>query len=52
MRLINTAGKRSEFTVLADGKSSQAAVNFYAPPAYDKEGEPVGPLRRMLGAIG
>jgi oxalate decarboxylase/phosphoglucose isomerase-like protein (cupin superfamily) len=27
-------------------------INFYAPPAYDSEGEPVGTLRRMLGAIG
>jgi mannose-6-phosphate isomerase-like protein (cupin superfamily) len=28
------------------------SINFYAPPAYDADGEPVGTIRRMLGAIG
>jgi mannose-6-phosphate isomerase-like protein (cupin superfamily) len=38
--------------IVNSGKRSLRTINFYAPPAYDEEGEPVGPLRRMLGAIG
>ena len=38
--------------IVNSSKRSLRMINFYAPPAYDKEGEPVGPLRRMLGAIG
>jgi mannose-6-phosphate isomerase-like protein (cupin superfamily) len=37
--------------IVNSGKRSLRTINFYAPPAYDEEGEPVGPLRRMLGAI-
>jgi mannose-6-phosphate isomerase-like protein (cupin superfamily) len=38
--------------IVNTGKRSLRTINFYAPPAYDEEGEPVGTLRRMLGAIG
>jgi mannose-6-phosphate isomerase-like protein (cupin superfamily) len=38
--------------IVNSGKRPLRTINFYAPPAYDKEGEPVGKLRRVLGAIG
>lgn len=37
--------------IINTGKRSLRTINFYAPPAYDTKGEPVGTLRRMLGAI-
>jgi mannose-6-phosphate isomerase-like protein (cupin superfamily) len=37
--------------IVNTSKRSLRTINFYAPPAYDAEGEPVGALRRMLGAI-
>lgn len=30
------------------GKKSLVTLNFYAPPAYDKDGEPLGLLARIL----
>jgi mannose-6-phosphate isomerase-like protein (cupin superfamily) len=38
--------------IVNSGKRSLRTINFYAPPAYDEQGEPVGTLRRVLGAIG
>ena len=38
--------------IVNTGKQVLRSINFYAPPAYDEQGEPVGRLRRMLGAIG
>ena len=38
--------------ILNTGKRSLRTINFYVPPAYDSEGEPVGTLRRYLGAMG
>jgi mannose-6-phosphate isomerase-like protein (cupin superfamily) len=38
--------------IINTGKRSLRSINFYAPPAYNEEGEPVGTLRRVLGAIG
>jgi mannose-6-phosphate isomerase-like protein (cupin superfamily) len=37
--------------IVNSGKRSLRTINFYAPPAYDEQGEPVGTLRRVLGAI-
>jgi mannose-6-phosphate isomerase-like protein (cupin superfamily) len=37
--------------IINTGKRSLRTINFYAPPAYDEQGEPVGTLSRMLGAI-
>jgi mannose-6-phosphate isomerase-like protein (cupin superfamily) len=33
------------------GRQSMRTINFYAPPAYDDEGEPIGPLRGIVRAI-
>src|SRR4051812_11155690 len=38
--------------VVNTGKRLLRTINFYVPPAYDAEGEPIGALRRYLGAIG
>src|SRR5690349_15522432 len=38
--------------IINTGKRMLRTINFYAPPAYDAEGEPIGTLRRVLGAIG
>ena len=38
--------------IINTGKRSLRSINFYAPPAYDEGGEPVGTLRRVLGSIG
>jgi mannose-6-phosphate isomerase-like protein (cupin superfamily) len=38
--------------IVNSSKRSLRTINFYAPPAYDEEGEPIGTLRRVLGAIG
>src|SRR3954451_15985343 len=37
--------------IVNSGKRPLRAIILYAPPAYDAEGEPVGPLRRVLGAL-
>src|SRR5205809_6161675 len=37
--------------IVNSGKRSLRTINFYAPPAYDEQGEPVGTFRRVLGAI-
>ena len=37
--------------IINTGKRSLRTINFYAPPAYDEQGKPVGTLRRMLGAV-
>jgi mannose-6-phosphate isomerase-like protein (cupin superfamily) len=37
--------------IFNSGKRSLRTINFYTPPAYDDKGEPVGTLRRMLGAV-
>jgi len=37
--------------IVNSGKRSLRTINFYAPPAYDEQGEPVGTMRRGLGAI-
>jgi mannose-6-phosphate isomerase-like protein (cupin superfamily) len=37
--------------IINTGKRLLRTINFYAPPAYDSEGEPVGTVRRLLGAI-
>jgi mannose-6-phosphate isomerase-like protein (cupin superfamily) len=37
--------------IINTGKRPLRTINFYAPPAYDEHGEPVGTLRRMLGAV-
>jgi mannose-6-phosphate isomerase-like protein (cupin superfamily) len=37
--------------IINTSKRSLRTINFYVPPAYDAEGEPVGALRRYLGAI-
>jgi mannose-6-phosphate isomerase-like protein (cupin superfamily) len=37
--------------IVNSGKRSLRTINFYAPPAYDQQGEAVGTLRRVLGAI-
>lgn len=34
------------------GKRSMKAINFYAPPAYDENGEPISTLQNYLRAIG
>lgn len=33
------------------GKRSLRTINFYAPPAYDKDGEPLGIVRSYLRAV-
>lgn len=33
------------------GKKALRTINFYAPPAYDDEGKPIGPLRGIIRAI-
>ena len=38
--------------IINTGKRALRTINFYTPPAYDSEGEPLGRLRRMLGAVG
>jgi hypothetical protein len=37
--------------IVNSGKRSLRTINFYVPPAYDEQGEPVGTLRRVLGTI-
>jgi len=37
--------------IINTGKRLLRTINFYAPPAYDRDGEPVGRLRRVFGAI-
>ena len=34
------------------GQRSLRTINFYVPPAYDENGEPVGALRTYLRALG
>jgi mannose-6-phosphate isomerase-like protein (cupin superfamily) len=34
------------------GKRSMKTINFYAPPAFDEDGEPMGSLRGYLRALG
>jgi mannose-6-phosphate isomerase-like protein (cupin superfamily) len=38
--------------IVNSGKRPLRTINFYAPPAYDAEGEPVGSVRRFVGALG
>ncbi len=38
--------------IINTSKRVLRTINFYAPPAYDSEGEPVGALRRAFGALG
>jgi mannose-6-phosphate isomerase-like protein (cupin superfamily) len=38
--------------IVNSAKRALRTINFYAPPAYDAEGEPVGAVRRVLGALG
>jgi oxalate decarboxylase/phosphoglucose isomerase-like protein (cupin superfamily) len=38
--------------IINTSKRSLRTINFYSPPAYDSEGEPIGTLRRVFGAIG
>jgi mannose-6-phosphate isomerase-like protein (cupin superfamily) len=37
--------------IINTGTQPLRSINFYIPPAYDSEGEPVGRLRQMLGAV-
>src|SRR3954468_9403 len=37
--------------IINTGKRSLRTINFYAPPAYDEQGEPLSRLRRVLGAV-
>jgi mannose-6-phosphate isomerase-like protein (cupin superfamily) len=34
------------------GKRPMKTINFYAPPAYDEDGEPIGMLRTYLRSLG
>jgi mannose-6-phosphate isomerase-like protein (cupin superfamily) len=34
------------------GKRTMKTINFYAPPAYDEDGEPIGMLRTYLRSLG
>jgi mannose-6-phosphate isomerase-like protein (cupin superfamily) len=38
--------------IVNSGRRPLRTINFYAPPAYDSYAEPIGAVRRMLGAIG
>jgi mannose-6-phosphate isomerase-like protein (cupin superfamily) len=38
--------------IVNTGRRALRTINFYAPPAYDSDGEPIGALGRVLGAIG
>jgi mannose-6-phosphate isomerase-like protein (cupin superfamily) len=38
--------------ILNSGRGALRTINFYAPPAYDSDAEPIGAVGRMLGAIG
>jgi len=37
--------------IVNTGKADMRTINFYAPPAYDEEGEPMGTLKRTVRAI-
>src|SRR5881397_3309218 len=37
--------------VVNTGKSNMRTINFYAPPAYDEDGEPMGAVKRTIRAI-
>src|SRR3954470_14663034 len=37
--------------IVNSGKGEMRTINFYAPPAYDDEGEPMGAVKRTLRAI-
>jgi mannose-6-phosphate isomerase-like protein (cupin superfamily) len=37
--------------IINTGKRSLRTINFYTPPAYDSEGEPLSRLRQVLGAV-
>src|SRR3954451_2776360 len=41
--------KRELHKILTCGGRPLGTINFYAPPAYDTEGKPVGAVRRVLG---
>jgi mannose-6-phosphate isomerase-like protein (cupin superfamily) len=37
--------------IVNTGKAEMRTVNFYAPPAYDEQGEPMGAIKRTMRAI-
>jgi mannose-6-phosphate isomerase-like protein (cupin superfamily) len=45
-------GKGELHQIRNTGNRPMKTINFYAPPAYDDDGEPIGTLRTYLRSLG